>query len=85
MEIRKLKEEKLFQIGTIGNGYSLKLEPSKPIFYIGFMNQAKYIELNTSRKTLLDIIEAFNVIADITGKELKVNENKVDTSNTKSI
>lgn len=81
MEIRKLKEEKLFQIGTVGNGYSLKLEPSKAEFHVGFMNKAKYVELTLTRKMLLDIIEAFNAIEKTIVKEIHANE--VDGSNAK--
>lgn len=79
MEVRKLKEEKLFQIGTVGNGYSLKLEPDRAEFFVGFTNKVHYIELTLTRTVLKDIIEALTVISSITEKEIRL-ENKMVNS-----
>ena len=72
MEVKKLKEELLFQIGTAGNGYSIKIEPDKPEFSFGFINKSNFISLFLTKKSLEDLQEALNATVKIIEKELRV-------------
>lgn len=72
MEVKKLKEELLFQIGTAGNGYSIKIEPDKPEFTLGFINKSNFISLILTKKSLQDLQEAIGVTIKIIEKEIRV-------------